>query len=747
MPEGVGHRLALALSRLTYAVRIVSMDPLSVFIVATVLTLLNGGILGLMHKGFSTEIRPAAADWRIGTLLVAGGVVLLASQHPTTVWLLLPLGNALLLMGLTLYWRSVRRFDRVADTPWLFAPAVLTSLALTWFVVVHPVLWVRVVLACVGWSIALLASARSLFKHRSARREISREVLMGIMLALTGFMIFRAVFFALQMRDVNSILATDHMLNVLTPLSVAILPVIGTTTFLVMCSERLRAELAVRAVELDATNAALLAAIRSREDAERIARHDLKTPLASIAATPELLRAGRALEPDQEQLLNLIEGAARRALSMVNLSLDLYRMENGSFHFEPEAVDLTALVRVVMEDLGQHAQSKRVTMRLACGDEPAVVAANAVLCYSCIANVLKNAVEAASDGSCVELDLQPGERVLLRIHNDTAVPLALRDHFFEKYATHGKSGGSGLGTYSSHLMAKMQGGALTMQTSDSSGTTVTLELPCSRAQNATEPGLDRTISQRAGSGDGESSKMGDQVFAHVLVVDDDSYNCKVLCSQLALYPVRVETAFNGRSAIERALAYRPDLVFMDIEMPVMGGVQAVQHIRQLQKARRQEPSVIIAFTSDDEAQSQARYLASGFDTCLGKPTSQATLAPLLRGLPRPPSPPRQAQPPVKVQAHLLADMPEFLASRLQLMDELEQACVEHDRARLRSVAHRLTGSLAMFGFLWAADVCQQLEHGATGIDLAMAQRLARDLIEHLCSVPVVQEDANAMSAP
>jgi len=81
------------------------------------------------------------------------------------------------------------------------------------------------------------------------------------------------------------------------------------------------------------------------------------------------------------------------------------------------------------------------------------------------------------------------------------------------------------------------------------------------------------------------------------------------------------------------------------------------------------------------------------------------------------------------------------------MDELEQACVKHDRVRLRSVAHRLTGSLAMFGFLWAADVCQQLEHGATGIDLAMAQRLARDLIEHLCAVPVVQDDANAMSTP
>jgi len=179
----------------------------------------------------------------------------------------------------------------------------------------------------------MLGAAYSLYTHRPQRREVSRIALIVIFLLLTVFMVFRAMFFALKMREVDSILAPNNWLNVLTPLSASILPVIGTSAFLVWCSERLRGELALRAIELDQKNAALRSAIRAREDAERIARHDLKTPLASIAATPNLLRAVRQPEPEQEQLLRMIENAARRALSMVNLSLDLYGMEMEAINF------------------------------------------------------------------------------------------------------------------------------------------------------------------------------------------------------------------------------------------------------------------------------------------------------------------------------------------------------------------------------------------------------------------------------
>src|SRR5574343_1183512 len=111
------------------------MDPRTAFILTTAFALLTGGILGLMHRGLSREIRPSAADWRIGTLLAAGGVLLLAAQSPDSAWLLIPVGNTSIFLGFSLYWRSVRRFDHLPDTAWVYLPSVLGSLTLTWFTV------------------------------------------------------------------------------------------------------------------------------------------------------------------------------------------------------------------------------------------------------------------------------------------------------------------------------------------------------------------------------------------------------------------------------------------------------------------------------------------------------------------------------------------------------------------------------------------------------------------------------------
>ncbi len=697
--------------------------------------LLTGGILGLVHKGLSTAIQPAAADWRIGTLLAAGGSILLAAQSAESAWLVLPAGNACLLLGYTLYWRSVRRFDGVADTRWLFAPALCASLLLTWFVVVQPILWVRVMVASLGGLVVVLGCAFSLFAHRGAQMEVSRIILVAVIGVISSFAVIRMAYFSAYMRDVNSILAPDHLLNIFAPLSIAALPVIGTTAFLVMCLQRLRTELASRAVELDQKNEALRQAIAAREDAERIARHDLKTPLASIAATPGLLRAGRSPDAEQEVLLGMIENAARRALSMVNLSLDLYRMEQGRYDFRPHAVDLAAVTRTVMQDIEPHAASKQVRMQLSGGDSPVTVAGDDLLCFSCIANVLKNAVEAASDGSTVSLNLQGGAWVALSVHNNTAVPLALRERFFEKYATQNKAGGSGLGTYSSQLMARVQGGRLTMTTSDLDGTTLTLALKAASdaLQAASSPGGYPVTAPMALHAGGDPTPAESSLKA--LVVDDDAYNCKVLGYQLAALSVEVDTALNGRCAVERCLVQRPDIIFMDIQMPVMDGLQALQRIRELQRARRQIPSTIVAFSSDDDPDSQTRFVSLGFDDSIAKPASPRVLDALLRRA----HPLEQASQtpfqPARPMAALMPDMAAFMASRLELVDQLDRAATSRDDALVRSLAHKLNGSFAMYGFAWASDLCARLETNPERVSDAPAA--VRSLIEHLRVVPVL----------
>ncbi len=705
------------------------MDPRTAFILTTAFALLNGGILGLMHRGLSRAIRPAAADWRIGTLLAAGGVLLLAAQSPDSAWLLLPLGNTCIFMGFALYWRSIRRFDHRPDTAWIYLPSIVGALALTWFTVVMPLLWVRVCITTLVWNTMIAGSSYSLLKHRHSKREIGRICLAGIFIVLMCFMTVRAVYYTLYLRDVQTILSTEHLINTLTPISTAVLPVIGTTAFLMMCSERLRGELAARAIELDQKNADLKQAILAREDAERIARHDLKTPLASIAAAPALLRENT---DNQEELLQMIEGSARRALNMVNLSLDLYRMEKGHYPLRPEVVDLKAVVDTVLDDLRVHASAKHLQFNISTQGKIQFAYAETALCYSCIANLIKNAIEAASESSTVSIAFEYEQMINLKIHNDTAVPEELRHSFFDKYATLGKEGGSGLGTYSSRLLAQVQNGNLTMHTSTQEGTTLCLSLPAYTATMesigmATQVAPSATLPTRA------SAYAENHV--HILMADDDLYNTKVVAHQLHRFGINLSTALNGKFAWQACLQRRPDLILMDIEMPIMNGIDALHAIRTMQKIRNQTPSIIVAFSSDDGIHSHQRFLKMGFDYCLSKPANATELLALIEKLTPAPSTAHVWQD-VCMPSELMLDLEAFLSSRYTLITELEKAIDTNDEESRRRISHKLSGSFAMYGFNWASQHCKLLETQDQSGDRTRIQ--IEELKHHLSEVAIVE---------
>lgn len=221
-----------------------------------------------------------------------------------------------------------------------------------------------------------------------------------------------------------------------------------------------RDQIAAQAAQLERQNEALMENVRLREEVERIARHDIKTPLNSIIAVPRLLREERRLTAEADELLGIVERAGYRILSMVNLSLDLYKMEQGSYIFRPDAVDIVDLLDKIAVDIRSHAASKHVSLKLERGDAPVFAWAEELLCYSLIANLLKNAVEASPEGAVVttRLELVAGDHLVLHIHNQGVVPATVQGSFFTKYATAGKASGTGLGTYSARLMARTQDG-------------------------------------------------------------------------------------------------------------------------------------------------------------------------------------------------------------------------------------------------------------------------------------------------
>jgi signal transduction histidine kinase len=223
---------------------------------------------------------------------------------------------------------------------------------------------------------------------------------------------------------------------------------------------------------------------RLREDVERITRHDLKNPLNAVINMPGLLLGDANLNDEQREMLAMVREAGRKMLNMINMSLDMLRMEGGTYDFRPEPVDLARVAHTVLEESAALATDKELDVQVTVdgGGDSLMAEGEPLICYSMLSNLVLNALEAAPRGSRVAIGLRrEGDEAVAAIHNEGAVPVQMRDRFFEKYATWGKTKGSGLGTYSAQLMARTQGGDVEMETDDETGTTVTVKLKASQA--------------------------------------------------------------------------------------------------------------------------------------------------------------------------------------------------------------------------------------------------------------------------
>lgn len=214
------------------------MEPRPLFIIAVLFMLLNGGVLGFMHKSLSRDVQASAMDWRIATLLFAGAWVLLGVQDLLPAALVLPLGNACLFTGAVLFWRSTRRFFGLEGHWLMWLPVPLGTLGIYYFSALLPSYAGRAVVTALVLSAYCFCAAHVGFTAGKSRAERSSRVLTGIFLLVGSCVYLRGVYSLLFPDAIPSLMESGIWLLMGTSLTVAILPVIGTTTFLVMCSER-----------------------------------------------------------------------------------------------------------------------------------------------------------------------------------------------------------------------------------------------------------------------------------------------------------------------------------------------------------------------------------------------------------------------------------------------------------------------------------------------------------------------------
>nr|WP_321258286.1 CHASE sensor domain-containing protein [uncultured Pseudodesulfovibrio sp.] len=240
-------------------------------------------------------------------------------------------------------------------------------------------------------------------------------------------------------------------------------------------------------LELLQNNRLLLSEIKKRaqaemirEEVERINRHDLKSGLSLVIGYPELLLSEGDLNSRQEKHIKRVRAAGYRMLDMIRNQLNIFKMEKGIYSLSRSSVDLVEIMCGLEEEFRPMLESMGVTIQIHLngqeveGSEVFAVPGEGPLLRAMFRNLMQNGIEASCRGDHVSVYFFDDEGKSIVIANSKVVHTDVRRRFFDKYVTHGKENGTGLGTYFAALIARTHGADISMKTQPDMGTFITI---------------------------------------------------------------------------------------------------------------------------------------------------------------------------------------------------------------------------------------------------------------------------------
>ncbi len=357
------------------------------------------------------------------------------------------------------------------------------------------------------------------------------------------------------------------------------------------------------------------AAARAKSEFLANMSHELRTPMNGVIGVTELMR-GTPLTGSQQEYLEIIRRSAGSLLHIIDDVLELSRIEEGKITLKPVALDLETIIDDVYNLLQPGAEDKGLKIRVIHPTEsPRTFIGDPTRIRQILINLVGNAVKFTTQGHidvAYRSAIRPDGRADLSLRvADTGAGIAgdkLGQVFgkFERAETRSRrTGGSGLGLAISRHLARMMDGDVTVSSELGKGSvfTVTMILEPSDEPPAAEP-----------AGNDEPRRSYDM---NVLVVEDNPVNQLVIQGYLETFGLSVETAGDGRCALERIREQTFDLVFMDVRLPVMDGLETTRHIRAEENEGRHLP--IVALTANAFAEDRQACLEAGMDLHLRKP--------------------------------------------------------------------------------------------------------------------------------
>ncbi|MBT3488671.1 MAG: response regulator [Gammaproteobacteria bacterium] len=532
-------------------------------------------------------------------------------------------------------------------------------------------------------------------------------------------------------------------------------------------SERIEAEASLQFSVNRALNESRKAkkAIKARDDFFASMSHELRTPLTAIIGNCEMLGQMEA-DPKKEMMIRAIEVSGQSQLALVNDILDLSKIESGKFTIDEAPFDLSKLVNDIDYMLSIRAKDSGLT--LSCNQtnpEEYQLIGDQQRIGQILINLIGNAIKFTSAGGAVScMTRVDGEQLLFTV-TDSGIGMTpeVLGRLFQRFeqadeSTSSRFGGSGLGLFVSKMLSELMGGEIEVRSEEGKGSTFELKIPYRQS--------DLKLEKRSAA---DSSTKGEAstYYGRVLIAEDTPELQLLERRMLENVGVTVVTANNGKEAVELAVGNQFDLVLMDMQMPIMDGLEATRAIRE-----KNTELPVVALTANVMQKHRDAFDEAGCNGFLAKPIDRQELLRILKRYLRLEqdrkaleklqiSDRRQTerraeeiatteedrvtsrrlqdqvtqeinQQPSDVDEYINDELRQLFINRVvELSKELGQAYDVKDWEQIHRTAHTIKGSAASFGFpgltQLGTEVCDAIDTGQVAEMSVFTQMLIDEL--------------------
>lgn len=398
--------------------------------------------------------------------------------------------------------------------------------------------------------------------------------------------------------------------------------------------EQLEEDLRDRAEELAAAD-------RRKNQFLAMLAHELRNPLAALQNGAQILKSPGASHDALTQARDIIEWQIQNMARMIEDLLDFHQIERGTIQLRKETVVLAEVLKHAADSCRPHIESRGQELVITLTPETVYLDADPTRLEQVFGNLLENASKFSNPGGHIWLTAemtanadQPADEVLIHVRDDgMGIAAEVLPHIFDLFvqAEHSldrQQGGLGIGLTLVHDLVRLHGGSLAAQSAGlGRGSEFIVRLPIKKLTN-----VELLSTDKSAGGISAPSKPTPVVPARhrILVVDDSTAGADSLSIVLGLSGHTVQVAYDGPTALEAAESFRPEVVLIDIGMPIMDGYELAKRLRQ--RFGNQVSMLMIAMSGYGQDEYRLRSQEAGFDAHLVKPIEYSALQELLARL-------------------------------------------------------------------------------------------------------------------